>query len=128
MGRIRKDLVMCSSIQEKDKQIKEFVFATLLAEILKDGEVDQAERETIQSLSPVLDIPKQRAIEIRNEVLSNLEKSADSGSASFENLFATVRTKLLEKHPAVATDEYLEKLAEKMGRHTEFMDSLSAGF
>lgn len=119
---------MCESITDQDREIKEFVFATLLNEILKDGEIDQEERETIHALSPVLGIPKERAIEIRNQVMKNLHKESDSGSASFENLFSIVRSKLLEKYPATATDEYLEKLSEKMGRHSEFMDSLSEGF
>jgi len=111
-----------------DVEIREFVLRALLEEVLKDGKIDPEEKEAVHALGPVLNIPPQRAVVIRNEVLKSLRGVESSESVSYVQLFQTVRKKLLEKYPPDSTDNYLEMLAKKINHEAEFMDALAFGF
>ena len=118
---------MCQEMQANIK-IKELVFKTLLFEILKDGQVDASERQSLQNCAEVLNISRDRLVELKNEVVRSLPTEKSQEAANFSQLFSRVRESLLDSYPAEATDNYLEQLAKSMGKHEDFMDSLSMGF
>lgn len=112
----------------KDIEVREYILRVLLTEVLKDGKIEQEEKETVSALGPVLNLTADRSIVIRNEVVKNLGAIDGQGSLSYVDLFRVVRKKLLEKYPPEATDDYLEMLAEKMNQKAEFMEALAFGF
>lgn len=112
-----------------DIEVREYILRILLTEVLKDGKIEQEEKETVHALGPVLNISNEKSILIRKEVLQSLKKGPRiEGSLSYVELFRSVRKKLLEKYPPEATDNYLEMLAEKMNHQAEFMEALAFGF
>jgi hypothetical protein len=115
---------------KRDIEIREFVLRTLLFEILKDGKIEESERETMNLLFPVLNIPKATFLKIKQEVMKEVSGKTDpeEGSLDYTGLFDTVRKKLLSKYEPEETDNYLEALSKTMNRHNEFMESLTLGF
>ncbi|MBT3785017.1 hypothetical protein HOF92_08570 [bacterium] len=112
----------------EDQEMKEFVLRTLLFEVLKDGKIDAEEKDAVQALGPVLQLSRQRAGEIRDEVLKSVQGAQTAGSVSYVQLFQTVRKKLLEQYQPDVTDNYLEMLAKTLKCQKAFFESLSLGF
>ena len=107
-------------------EIYEFILEVLLAEILKDGEMDPEEREALDKIYPLLKISPARFLEIKEKVQVSVRVDEEAGSLDFVTLFRRINAKLCEQHDTKKADSMVKKIASVLGRKKEYVAFLKS--
>jgi len=99
---------------------REKVLRTFLVEIMKDGRVESFEQDALNSLLPMLKIPKERYNDIYKEVYQhymNVEchkQEKNAGALDIKSFLKTIRSQLKESFDGAQTDQILERICQAL--------------